>query len=719
MFRQPILAALVATLTALLLPSSTLAQFEDEPVASPALSEAARRSPAVASLLDTPRDTPAEKLRAVFLLLDLGESDIARSLWREFTPDELDEEAEAALVRELGVARFLSLVRQAETNRLDGARAFAESALQNAAKLGRNPQQLAKLIAALGDAEQAIRRAARYDLSVTGDAGAVACLEALAAADNESLRAELMLTLAAMRPAVEPMLVAALADGEDQFCRDVVELVGYLQLQDAVPWLAALAAGADENAEVVAASQAALTKMGLSLPNSAEARAVILSNIRRLETHQHPPELTTWWSFDAEKMQSREVSPAEHKQLSIARLARLTSDVPGASLADRRLGLIYAQQIAKLLGQPLESDAQQVADSLDDAQLSEALHEAMERKQFSAAIACATLLGTRGRDSALGSVAGSPGPLTRALTHPDRELRFAALEAIMKIKPQRSFAGASGVAKALWYFASGSGDPQVVVASSVVGKASDWAGQLRGLGYDPTPVTTGRQTLLTALNSPRLELMLVDSDIGRPLLREVVFGLRSNPQLSHVPIAVVSSLHNLSRAERMAEEDPWLIATPRPHSVESLQTVIEELNDLRDSHPSTDTRTRQAVAALTWIAELLEDGHPYDELLREADQVSQTIYDPELMQVSLRVLASLGTASSQQLLVDVASTPTLDIETRRAAGEAFAKSVGRYGKLLTSEEILRQYDRYNASETADQATQAVLGDLLDLLEKQK
>ncbi len=699
------------------------AQDEEEP-ASLSLSDAALRGPAVASVLELPRDTPAQELTAILTLLDLGQDDVAQLIWKDFAP-EMQDKTKAELVKQFGVARFLQLVRMGEASGLEGSRAFAESCLQTAATLGRDPQQLAKLIADLGSDSLEVRRAARADLAVTGDAGAQACLEALAAAPageaGEQLRTELLLTLARMRPAVEPLLIAALADGEGQFRRDVVELTGYLQLQDAVPWLAAIAAGSDTNREVVAAAVTALTKMSLSSPGPADARAVVLSEIQRREATRHPAEVEQWWSYDPQQQQlsTVEVTPSEGQTLAIARLSRLLGELPSATIGDQRLGLIYAYQVAELQGQPLSGEAKQLADSLDTAQLSETMHEALANSHTPAAIACAQLLGNRADESALGSVAGSPSPLATALTHTSRDVRFAALEAIMKIKPQQTFGGASGVPKVLWNFASSAGNPQAIVASSVVGGANEWAGQLRARDYDATPVTTGRQALLAALNSPRLELMLLDSDIGRPLLREVVFGLRSNPQLAQTPIAVLCSLDNLSRAEQIAARDDHLLATPRPHSPEAMDTVLRELAELGTQPTTADRRTEQAKAALGWLTELLTDGHPYDELLRESAQIGNTVYDPALTTVSLKVLAVLGTAGSQQLLVSIASSPTQPIETRRAAADAFATSVQRFGKLLSSEEILRQYDRYNASETADQATQEVLGSVLDVLEKQK
>ena len=59
----------------------------------------------------------------------------------------------------------------------------------------------------------------------------------------------------------------------------------------------------------------------------------------------------------------------------------------------------------------------------------------------------------------------------------------------------------------------------------------------------------------------------------------------------------------------------------------------------------------------------------------------------------------------------------LPIEARRAAAAAFAASVRRRGLRVGRDQVLRQYDRYNASETADAATQQVLGQILDVIEK--
>ena len=685
------------------------------------LDEAARRGPAVAAVLDLPRETPAQQLLAIFTLLDLGEKDVAAELWGTLAKQKPDAETQAALVAQFGTARFLMLNRQ-DVDQFAGAGKFVATCLKTSAQKTRDPKRLARLIHQLNDPAAAERNAARVDLSGTSTAGAAACLEALGSATEKPVRANLMLALAEMRPEVDPLLLAVLADGRGQLRRDGTELAGFLQLTEAIPWLAAIVAGAESDPNVVAAAHSALAKMKLSLPTAADARGVIRDRIRRLDAGvlpqwQQAAVVDTWWTFDpvANKLIAQEVEIEARQVLSAARLARLQLQLPLATAEDRQTALIYAYQAAQELNQQLTPEVEQWVTELSTAALNEALEQALQKNAFAAAQAFADLMGKRADQAAIASNRGRPAPLVQSLAHANRSLRFAALQAVIQIAPQRSFAGASGVPKALWYFVAAAGPPQAVAAAATSRRADDWAGQLRGLGYATPPAVTGREAIHTALRSSRLQLLLIDSDISRPLLREVVFQLRSNPHTAHTPIAILSSLENLERAQRLAQNDDRLLAMPRPHGPDAMQALVDQLAKLAD-HNSAEERLAQAEHALGWIAELLEQGHPYDEFVRDAELLRQAIYVPELTGQILRVLPRLGTATSQQLLVDMASTPTQPISLRRQAADALAVSVQQAGKLLTSQEILRQYDRYNASETADADTQAVLGQVLDIFE---
>lgn len=715
------------TALAIVLCQPALAQTPEETL----LRDAAQRSVAVAAVLDMPRETPAERLAAVFTLLDLGELEVASVILEPVLKQKLSNRQRAELVAEFGTARFLNLARrdesgtEGEEGSLAGAREFAQGCIAAASKLARDPQRIATLISELNDPSAEVRNAARVDLAVTGTAGAQACLEALADTEEETFRANLLHALAGLRPEMDPLLLAELSDGSGRPLRDAAELAGHVGLLDAAPFLAAIAVSDQHEPAIRAAAQTALGKLGLPRADLGEARALLLGEIRRLEAGV-PADLATdadflWWTYSPAdgKLSSREVTGESRQLLTIARLAKTLGALPGATPQDQQTALLYAYQTARQHGEPLSPELERLSKTLSVAGLNSAMADALKHNQIAAAITCAELLGKRGDIAALSTFDARPSPLAQALKHPNRQLRFTALEAVMEIGPPRSFPGASAVPPALWRFAAGAGSPQAVAASSTPNTASDWAGQLRGLGYEAIPAATGREALEAAVLAPRLALVLVDSDVGRPLLREVLYQLRGNTATAGVPVAILSSLPNLERARLLAENDPQLLAEVRPHNQVSFKAIVDQLAELDTSLGSADERTKQATQALGWIATLMETGHPYDELLREANVASETLYVDGLFEPSLKLLAVLGAAGAQQTLIDFASNPSLPLETRQQAAQAFAANVERNGKLLTASEVAVQFDRYNSSESADRGTQEVLGYLLDVLEDKR
>lgn len=719
------------------------------------LANAARRNPTVAIVLEMPRQSPAETLTAVFTLLDLGEDRVAVELLRPLLKRELTGTDRARLVDEFGTAKFLRLMRldrpaaADSVGHCDGACEFAQACLKAAHDAARNPKRIARLIGQLNDGQPAVRNAARVDLEATGIDGVKACLLALAELDSQQPtdansasshkdhRARLMAVLVALHPEVDGPLLAALAGGDGLFRRDLAEVAGHLRLSSAVPWLAQLAAGGTNDA--TAAARQALANMGISTPTPAEARALAIREIDRLEEGVSAKQADSfdqaiWWTWTqnsgaqntghpaAGQIASHPFTPAQIQTLAAARLARAMASCGKLSPSERQLVLIYHLEAAAMLDYTLpegaaRSETGRLVDELSTDELSATLAEAIRRRCIVAATTCAKQLGRQANRAALASHQGRASPLARALGHADARLRFAALSAVMQITPQRSFAGASYLPDALWNFAAGSGPAQAVVVAPILSRASDWAGQLRGLGYDAIPTNTGRSALQAALGSSRLAMVIIDAEVSRPAVREVLYQLRSSIAAGRTPVAVVCAGEQLNQFEQIARAKRFLLAAVRPSSEARLVEIVQQLHSLA-VQPLADNaeRTERAKLALKWLAELLETNAPYHELRRRGPIAEQTLYQPELAKLSLLVLKHLGTADSQRVLVDYASSRALPIENRRAAAAAFGVNVDTFGNLLTNSQINEQYQRYNTSETADRDTQQVLGQLLDLLE---
>lgn len=729
-------AAAVTLAITFLAPLHAQQPAADAPAAEPppTLAEYARRDPAVAAVLELPRTTASQQLRAILMLIDLGHPEVAAQIVPELTGAKLDDVQKTALVAEFGTAKFLRLIRLdgpaaegAAPNPLAGLRAFAQGCIDAADAAAKDPAHVAKLLEELNAPAEADRYAARVDLRATGDVGMVAAIHALAEAKDEATRTNLLAALAEMRPAVDGPVLALLADSQGQLRRDAAELAGYLHVSAALPWLATIAVTATDDS-AASAARTSIAQLGYPVPTASEVQKLLRDRLAGIKstpmTTAGDGSTGVWWSWNPQTKQlvSANYAIPQLRALSAARLARALGEVGGLSEPDdRRAVLLYSLEESALLDRAEDPALKQVIAAMTPTDLSVALGNAAKEQYTAAAVQIAGELGRRGDASVLASHSGLPSPLAAGLTSADRALRFAALAAIMELNPQRSFPGSSQVANSLWYFVGGAGEPTAVVAAPAVIVASDWAGKLRGLGYDATSVRTGREALVTAVDpaiAPRLGIVMLDSDVGQPLLGEVVYQLRTSDLTAGVPILIASSSPRLAAAQRIAEANSMVLAMPRPHGDGALATLVEETLALRPLPLAPEEeRTAQAKQALEWIAKLLAANAPYDELKRDAHLVDRTLLTPELAAASVAVLAGLGTPESQTALVDFASLGTLPIETRQAAAEALAASVAKHGVQLKREQVLVQYDRYNASETADAATQKVLGRVLDVIEK--
>ena len=112
-----------------------------------------------------------------------------------------------------------------------------------------------------------------------------------------------------------------------------------------------------------------------------------------------------------------------------------------------------------------------------------------------------------------------------------------------------------------------------------------------------------------------------------------------------------------------------------------------------------------------------QDEHAFYDLFRVQQAAQSALAAPSLCVSAARVLGRLGSPEAQRALVSLASQPGRPLAERQAAAEGFAQAVQQRGLLLTRDEILLQYDRYNRSAAQDPGTQKVLGAILETIEK--
>jgi len=345
------------------------------------------------------------------------------------------------------------------------------------------------------------------------------------------------------------------------------------------------------------------------------------------------------------------------------------------------------------------------------------MQHAIDGGHTAAATAAAGILGRSGETEALLYQSARPSPLVRAATHPDRRVRMAALDAIVRLQPARVYAGSSSVTQSLGFFAASGGTRRAVVAGPIAQVSHTLAGMLAHLGYTTEAATTGRDLIRLATASPDCELVLIDVGTSRPGVDVLVQQLRRDYRCADLRVGLIARSGYLDRARHIARRDPLTIAFSRPHTREDLAWQVGQLATLAPrTFVASAERRRQTDATLRLLAVLSDSSREIYDLRQIETSVLAALHAPDFSIAATAVAANLCTPQSQRALVEIANRTTTPLAIRKAAVAAFRKNTIRHGILLTAEEIHRQYGLYNQSAELDADTQQVLGRILDAIE---
>jgi hypothetical protein len=660
---------------------------------------AVETDPTIRAALELPRVTPADHLQAVLWLIDLDRPRLARPILDELTKMNFTDEQRAELLAKFGSHNMVKLARTKELAPAGGQ--FADACLATAKKVSTEPQHLAALVKQLSDSSPEERLMARNDLAVTGQIGANATLEALAREKDPNARAALMAAAQQMTPLVERPLLAMLATRDNTLRSDVAALLERLHVPQAAPLLAGYGE-AEQALEIALARYSQGT-----IPFAPDA----------------DDQVELWYWSDATKKLSSRKFPADDAQIIwMSRFARTLAQLrPDVTSYQRRALLLDLEAIGVLADSPAAAAqspvAKQLIETTETHMLEDVLADALKRDYAYAAVAAANAMGERRDPSVLYSGGAQAAPLANALVHKNRRVRNAALQAIMAIDPQGPFPGASRVPEALAWFAGSKGQRRALVAMPTNVSAADLGGKLAEHGFSAAVTNSGREAVKLAGDLTDLEIILLDMNIQAPGVRQVLFEMRMTPGAGDLPVALLARAGRLEAAKQLASEHQRVIAVSRPQSPGVVTSIVEGLaaQARRDTVPAAE-RAAQAVQATTWLAKLLAVPHSFYDLRRASPEIEDALYSPETTRPAISALAALGTPQSQRALLDFIGQPSFPMASRQLAADAFAASVGKFGTLLTTDEIEAQYARYNASEHADEATQQVYGSVLDAIE---
>ncbi|GAB6167240.1 hypothetical protein JCM19992_32400 [Thermostilla marina] len=684
--------------------------------------------PAVAALLATNPSTPLEKLRAAIVLVDLGAVDKAKTFVDDLLGADLDDATLVSLADQIGASKLYALA--ADRDLAPSGRELSLAIFAAVERRNRDPQRIARLIDELKTAEGDALWFAVDGLRQAGQAAVGPLVEQLVDPTQAAHTARIRQALAALGSNAAGPLGALLDADDPEIRRHAILALAALGERETIYDLLSVRMDPETSQEIRELAEAAVLKLMGRLPSPNESIRLLAAKATAAlqpPTAFGPDDPTevdyALWNDQANKLEILKIDREEARR---RRAARFAAAALRGQEDDPALRCLYAQAaledeafrfgIDRLMWE-WDPQLAAVVEDFTTGELSLVLERCLDEELVAASMGAVRVLEHRGDLSVLYERKESVSPLVDAMRFGDRRVRFAAMQAALKLNAGSPFPGAGYVSDSLVYFASTTGKRRAIVAGPSVADSMRIAGHLEREGFDVVTVAAGREVLRAVSSSPDFELIFLSASIQGPSLSLMLDPLRQIQGTARIPVGIFATADQLDRARKLAERDRWVLAFARPHDQESVQEQTSRLLALPDrDYLSRDERIRQAQTALDWIRALYERPSPAYPSLDVEGVGLHALTVAELQDRGTAILALVGTHRAQKALVDFAGRVSLPLPLRVAAVDAFRRNVEQHGVMLTTDEIMLQYDRYNASETMDPGTQKVFSLILDIIE---
>ena len=688
--------------------------------------------PAALAILETKPTTPTDRLNAILVLIKLGQARAAQSIVADLLAAQLDDNAWSTLVNEFGSGAFIKISLEKDLE--PQGQALADAALGAADRVTRDTARLDQFVADLGASKPALRQTAVAQLRRAGVVAVAPLVRALADPARAGQRELVRSMLITLGPVANDALVPALSSGNVALATDVADVLGRTNGTEALPQLLAVALDERQDPNLRQAARTAVERLEGNMPSRRAAADYIdrqalawYEGRNELDINSQNQAVLWVWNRDLGAAEPKTFLPAVARTQHAVELTRKALELDPALQSAANLywaALIERDAYGVGIDQPLPTGPNTAHDLLQKkspAELSMLLADCLQRRRTVAAAAIARQLGASATSSILYSSGTRPAPLVQAAGDADRRVRFAALGAIVQLGPKRPFTGASEIPRALEYFISSLGTRGAVIAAPKAVEASRLAGLMAQAGFEPQMALRERGLFQHASHMSDCEIVLIHVLLLPPGAAQALAELRRDPRTAELPVAIVTPPEHEEQARDIVRDDPLAAVWIRPMTRAGVDAQVLALNEqlaaagvVRQLPP---LRLQQANEALDWLAKLQKSQPRLYDFRSITDAVENALHVPQLAVKAVAVLSEVPSPQAQRALVEAASLEVSPIAVRQAAAGAFTNSVSRFGILLTKIEMLKQYDRYNASETKDEQTQAVLASILDTLER--
>ncbi len=250
------------------------------------------------------------------------------------------------------------------------------------------------------------------------------------------------------------------------------------------------------------------------------------------------------------------------------------------------------------------------------------LTECINSRFYDAAVLATLALGELGDETLLQPIGARAGkkldptlcatgsesyaPLVCALHAPNRLLRFATLQTIMKLNPQKPFPGSSRVIDTLAWFLCTNGRSKVLVGDLTEADAMRLGGRLRQHGFSFEIADSSKSILEKAIQYCDFTMILMNVKVLMTNSDLLLQQLALDPRTADVPIALLAEPEDYKTAEQWAQRLPKAVWFPEPASETDLKLMLTLVSHIQTSVVVSDEqRVVETRTALLWARDIM------------------------------------------------------------------------------------------------------------------
>lgn len=531
-------------------------------------------------------------------------------------------------------------------------------------------------------------------------------------------RAAILDALTRLSSDVVPPMLAAL-DGDDRLL--LIELIEVLVKRgavEAVPHLWFLSASESYPPDVRRKAREALSIFLRETPSRLPpAKMALVREAERYYQHEvkfaDPKAVPLWrWENNTVTMTTVPATKVEEyyaiKFANQALLLDPTYRPAQILLLSTVLDKTYEQTgLAAPLAQTAPQVHQLVATSSPEL-INLVLDRALSERRTNVVIGAIRALGALADVRASRPTASGAPSLVRALNYPDRRVHFAAAEALLNIPGETTAQQSTRIVdilrRSLAAEPASKGVPRILVAFFQPDLTSRAADAVRGAGFDPVPVHTGRELMKRLNASADIDLILMEEALPDPGLANLMAQLRADRNAGLIPILLTTSRERLDRLQAWVAQYKNVTVLPTGFALDpnDLKLVLDRRIVDAGTPPLSEAEIKDyAERSVRYLARLsLGDPSGFD-IRPTTDVVSNALRSGKLSPpgqlAAVEVLSHVPSARAQAELASVVLDERKETEliTRLSAAAALVKHIQQHGltlakSVIDSLEALRQ-----------------------------